>query len=164
MPSESATVRAAQTASILVSTLAGGANLALSFFVIPRLLESPTPLMLRQWANSFNVTKKVFPVLGHLAGLNFFYLAYKTKSRLFLTAGLLCASNAPYTLAVLMPTNRKLFAKVDEMRSMGATDEVVEIGAREETAKYLVDHWGILNLPRGLLLAAAGAVGLYASL
>ena len=164
MPSEAASLRAVQAISIFASTTASGASLALSFFLVPRLLESPTPLMLRQWVNSFNVTKKVFPVLGHLAGLSYFYLAYKTKSRLFLTAGVLCAGMTPYTFGVIMPTNRKLMAKADEMRSMGATDEVVEIGAREETAKYLVDHWGILNLPRGLMLAAAGAIGLYASL
>lgn len=41
---------------------------------------------------------------------------------------------------------------------------VTETEAREETARYLVDRWGFLNLARGLMLAAGGIVGLAASI
>lgn len=161
-------IRALQAGAIFASTSAGAAGVALSALIIPRLLESPTPLMLRQWANSFAVTKKVFPGIDGLAGVLYFALAYQfwgsTKSKLYVLAGGMCLSVFPYTLALVVPTNRKLFKKVEETKMLSATDEVVEPMKREETAKYLVDHWGILNLPRAVVVGAAGLVGLYASL
>ena len=42
-------IRAAQAAAIFLSAFSAGTNLSLSYFVVPRLLESPTPLMLQQW-------------------------------------------------------------------------------------------------------------------
>jgi len=42
-----------------------------------------------------------------------------------------------------MPTNNKLEAKEEETRMLEKTDEVVEIGLAGETAKVLVDRWGV---------------------
>lgn len=44
------------------------------------------------------------------------------------------------------------------------TDEVVEMGPREESAKYLVDWWGLVHLGRVVMVAVGGLVGLGASL
>jgi hypothetical protein len=43
---------------------------------------------------------------------------------------------------------------------MADTEEVTELGTKEESAKYLVDKWGLLNLGRAAMLAAAGVIGL----
>jgi hypothetical protein len=70
----------------------------------------------------------------------------------------------PFTFAVLMPTNNKLEAKEEESRTLEKTDEVVEIGlAGGETAKVLVDRWGVLNLGRVGMLIAASVVGIWTS-
>jgi len=70
----------------------------------------------------------------------------------------------PYTLFFMVPTNNKLFAKVEEVRGLKAEDTVVEIGLGGETAHQLLDWWGVLNLGRGALLATSGVLGLWLSL
>jgi hypothetical protein len=63
-----------------------------------------------------------------------------------------------------MPTNNKLEAKEEETRMLEKTDEVVEIGlAGRETAKVLVDRWGVLNLGRVGMLVTASVVGIWTS-
>ncbi|KKY35010.1 hypothetical protein UCDDA912_g04960 [Diaporthe ampelina] len=174
--SSSPAIRTTEAASIFLSTLTAGGNLALSILVVPRLLESPTPLMLRQWVNSYNLTKVMFPALGSLSGLSYLFLSYHhhssaaaTKAKAYLGAGLLCLSVMPYTWAFILPTNRKILRKAEEMRGLKAVEgvEVEEqgVGPRgEESAKWLVDHWGMLNLPRGVATAVAGMLGLAATM
>lgn len=174
--SSSPAIRTAEAASIFLSTLTAGGNLALSILVVPRLLESPTPLMLRQWVNSYNLTRVIFPALGSLSGLSYLFLSYHhhhssaaaAKARAYLGAGLLCLSVMPYTWAFIIPTNRKILRKAEEMGPLKAVEgvEVEEqgVGPRgEESAKWLVDHWGMLNLPRGIVPAVAGILGLAAT-
>lgn len=172
----SPTIRTAEAATIFISTLTAGGNLALSFLVVPRLLESPTPLMLRQWVNSYSITKVVFPALCSLSGLSYLFLSYHhhhsavaSKARAYLAAGLLCLSVMPYTGFLIVPTNKKILRKADEMKGMKAVEgmEVEEKGVGplgEESAKWLVDHWGMLNLPRGIVTAVAGMLGLAATI
>ncbi len=182
-------VRAAQAASIFVNATTAGASLGLSALLIPRFLEAPTPLMLRQWSNMFERTRRPFPAAAAAAAAGYFALAYyyafrtatgAVAGRLYALSGSLCIGIVPYTLVLIMPTNKKLFAKVDEVNKLGllAQDDVdnkahitqvkgelVETGQqKEETAKYLVDHWGILNVGRAGMLAAAAAIGLWVSL
>lgn len=46
---------------------------------------------------------------------------------------------------------------------MIVVDEPAEVLLRrEETTKYLVDHWGVLNLGRVAMVGAAGLAGLVA--
>lgn len=67
----------------------------------------------------------------------------------------------PYTLAVMVDTNKKLLAKVEETKTLGIKDEVVEVGLGNETAHKLVDSWGMLNLGRAVLLAVSSGVGVW---
>ena len=153
-------IRALQAATILASTAAGVGNASLSLFVIPRLLESPTPLMLRQWKNMHALTHLIFPPPIVLSGLAYFYLAYATRSRLYALAGALCAGATPWTWTLMMPLNRKLLRRAEDLHGLGADVEVADA----EGAKKLVDDWGIFNLPRGLSVFAAGVVGVCATL
>lgn len=70
----------------------------------------------------------------------------------------------PYTLIAMMPTNKKLLAKVDETKALGIKDEVVEAGLGNETAHKLVDSWGVLNLGRALMLIVGSLAGTWTAL
>ncbi|KAJ0122748.1 hypothetical protein J7T55_003264 [Diaporthe amygdali] len=175
MSQPSSAIRITEAATIFLSTITAAGNLSLSILVIPRLLESPTPLMLRQWVNSYSLNKVLFPSLGSLSGLAYLFLSYHhhlsaatAKSRAYLGAGLFCFSAIPYTWAFVLPTNRKILRKAEEMKGLKAVEgvEVEEkgVGPRgEESAKWLIDHWGMVNLGRGIVWAVAGMLGLAAT-
>ncbi|KAF9878007.1 hypothetical protein CkaCkLH20_04583 [Colletotrichum karsti] len=165
MSSRPPTLRNLQTSTVFVNTALAGLNLGLSVFVVPRLLESPTPLMLRQWTNMFKRTSRAFPPPVLFCVLSYWYLAYALrhlpgKAKLFATAGALCLSIGPWTRIFLVPVNKKLKAKAEETRDMG----IMAVGLtqeEEEGAKYLVDQWGLYNLGRSIALGLGGAIGLY---
>ncbi len=102
-------IRIAQTLGITVSALLAGNTLSLSFFLIPRLLESPTPLMLRQWKTMYITGRALVPPTTTLATLSYFYLSYNshtsstspftsnTASISYLVAGLLSIGVMPFT-------------------------------------------------------------------
>jgi hypothetical protein len=169
-------IRLAQTLGITTSLIFAGANASLSIFLIPRILESPTPLLLKQWNHTYERGKAIGPPFGVVAALSFFYLSYhfhtsstsafvnNTNAWGYLTAGLLSIGIVPYTMLVLMPTNDKMKKKADETKSLEKEDHVVEIGLGEETAHQLADWWGVLNLGRGAMLTASGVLGLWLAL
>ncbi|KAF6795917.1 DUF1772 domain-containing protein [Colletotrichum sojae] len=166
MSSSSPTLRVVQTSTVFVNTALAGLNLGLSVFVVPRLLESPTPVMLRQFANMFHRTSRTFPLPVVLCALSYWYAAYAARhapgnrSRLFAAAGALCLTIIPWTKAFMVELNKKLLAKAEETRDMG----IMAVGMtqeEEEGAKYLVDQWGLYNLGRSVAIGLGGAVGLY---
>ncbi|KAK0617965.1 hypothetical protein B0T17DRAFT_495184, partial [Bombardia bombarda] len=160
-------LRLAQATAIFLSAATAGANLSVSFFTIPRLLESPTPLMLRQWARLYASGKATMPAFAGAASLAYFFLAYHSQrvasssSKLYLLAGAASVGIVPYTLALMERTNRRLLKKTADAQGMRMSEELVEVGPREEGAKYLVDRWATLNLGRAALSAVAAGVGLY---
>ncbi|ORY68584.1 uncharacterized protein BCR38DRAFT_423781 [Pseudomassariella vexata] len=160
-------IRLAQATSILVATALAGANAGLSFFVIPRLLESPTPLMIRQWGNMFAITHRYLPSLFMLPGFINIWLAYRLpeKVRLYALAAGLSISISPYTMTIMRPINKKLEQKVKDVRVMdfGNRDVLAEEFGREETAHSLIDSWGVANLYLCSASFLAGTAGLYAA-
>lgn len=171
-------IRAAQATTVLLPTFTCGVNFAASFFLVPRLLESPTPLMVRQWLRFYNTASIFYPAMLQPAAAVLFFLSWHfrgmttfggggsifTRSRLYLCAGLLCLGPGPYTWFVIGPTNKKIMRKIEETKDMSLTEEVVETERqREDNAKWLVDHWGMLNLPRGIMMGLAGILGLVAA-
>ncbi|KAI0012163.1 hypothetical protein F4779DRAFT_569668 [Xylariaceae sp. FL0662B] len=163
------TLRVVQATTIVLGTTVSGLNAGLSFFVIPRLLESPAPLLLRQWDHNASIAKRLFPPTLLLPGLLNAYLAYKLpeKSRLYTLAAVLVLSISPYTYAFLMPINRKLSDKVQILGpgDTGARDVLIEEAAGgDETAHALLDKWGLLHLYRPAVAFLGGCIGLYAAL
>ncbi|KAK7908058.1 hypothetical protein PG985_015361 [Apiospora marii] len=171
-------LRALQATNAAVLTTTAGLNLGLSFFVVPRLLESPTPLMLRQWGRMFAATSRFFPPAMMVPGLAHAALAYyytvaattrgttqKGAAICNAVAALAALSVMPWTLGLLAPINEKLLRKVDEAQSLGAKEvEEREVGVEEEeTAHALVDRWALLNLYRGGAVLVSGCLGLYAA-
>jgi hypothetical protein len=133
-------LRLAQTLGITSSLLLGGLSAGMSFFTIPRLLESPTPLMLRQWRKMYIGGKHVAIPCAFLS--SDFFLAFSSFSSTnpfaggawnsvrwsYVLSGVLSAGIIPFTLVVLMPTNNKLERKEEETRALEKTDKVIEIG------------------------------------
>lgn len=71
----------------------------------------------------------------------------------------------PYTIFGMMPTNRKLFKKHDEMKGLDVGEKATEVGlAKGESAKELVDRWGMLNLGRSVFPLVGAVLGLWATL
>lgn len=162
-----AAIRYAQITAIFLSASLAGANLSLSAFVAPRILESPVPLMLRQWLHTYATGKVVFPPLCVATGAVYFYLANRlglagAVGKAYLAAGLLAAGIVPYTGALMMPVNNRLEARA---AGVAATEEEEETAwVAGEGSRYLVDRWATLNLGRSVMLALAAATGLVYSL
>ncbi len=70
-------IRAVQVAALFISTTMTGVSLSLSAFVIPRLLESPTSLMLQQFSRSLERGHRTMPPTSQAAALTYLYLAYR---------------------------------------------------------------------------------------
>lgn len=166
-------IRVAQTIGLTTASTIAGVSFAISALLVPRILESPTPLLLQQWKHSFVAGKKSLPPLAGLSSASFFYLAYKAhgtptmlprKWQLYLASGLLAVGIVPYTLLIMAPTNNKLLAKAEETSGLGIEDKIVEIGLGGETAHKLVDDWATLNVGRAFMLGLAAVIGTWNAL
>jgi hypothetical protein len=119
-------IRVAQCVGITTAAALAGANLSISFTTVPRLLESPPHLLLKQWSNLFNQGKAFFPLASLISAGSFFFLAYKETDKLKLkswaAAGALSVGIVPYTFLTMMYTNRKLLGKLDEAQGMVYSD------------------------------------------
>ncbi|KAL9943751.1 hypothetical protein D7B24_001823 [Verticillium nonalfalfae] len=155
---ESQTALLATTA--LASTTAAALNLSLSLILTPRLLELPTPLMLRAWQRAHARTEAPLPLSTLACGASYALLAHRTGSRALAAAAALCLSVLPWTRLLM---RRRLDAEIarlaDEANAARATQEVS--AAQEASAKWLVDQWGVYNLGRGVPVLVAGAIGVF---
>jgi hypothetical protein len=181
-PSSQLPIRIAQTLGITLSTFVAGSSITISTFLVPRLLESPAPLLLSQWTNLFHAGKVTAPPLSLISACTYFYLSYtKHTSYLYtgtgrdrfavwsyLVAGLLSVGIIPYTLLVMGDTNRKLLQQrqsLDYTRELNIKeDEITQQYKDNKTVHELVDWWGVLNLGRGLMLTISGVLGTWVAL
>ncbi|KAK4042211.1 hypothetical protein C8A01DRAFT_14164 [Parachaetomium inaequale] len=166
------TLRLTQGTALLLSTLSSGVSLTLSTFLVPRLLESPTPLMLTQWRRTYTRGASTVPFAAVAAAAGYIYLGLRTpglglcRSRLYLAAAALTVGIAPYTQLVMGGTNGEL-KRLEQRAAVEA--EMVELPAEviaeeERGAKALVDWWGVLNLGRTGLLVGGAVCALVATL
>ncbi|ATZ51124.1 hypothetical protein BCIN_06g05570 [Botrytis cinerea B05.10] len=118
-------IRVAQCVGITAAGALAGANLSISFIAVPRILESPPHLLLKQWNNMFQQGKAFFPFASLIPTGSFFFLAYKQtdklKMKLFGAAGALAFGMVPYTVLFMLYTNSKLLGKVDEAQASYAS-------------------------------------------
>jgi hypothetical protein len=166
-------IRLAQAIGLTMSSALAGSTLAISAMLVPRLLESPSPLLLKQWKHTFEAGKASIPPLASICTLSFGYLAYEAKRtpntlphvwKIYAASALLCIGIVPYTLTALASTNNKLLNKAEETRVLRAEDKIVEVGLGGESAHQLVDKWATLNLGRAIMLATAAVLGTWATL
>jgi hypothetical protein len=177
MPSDTPlTIRLVQTVGITASSWLASQVASFSIFTISRLLESPTPLMLRQWKGMFYAGKSVGQPGGIVIALSYFYLAYASHtssavpftsnftSISYAVSGLLSIAIVPYTLTVLMPTNLAIFKLEEEVSRAEKEGKSVQASAGEETAQVLLKRWAALNLGRAFLVTASAVLGVWTTI
>ncbi|KAI2622430.1 hypothetical protein GGR54DRAFT_63598 [Hypoxylon sp. NC1633] len=169
------TLRLLQATAITVLTSSAGLSASLSLFTIPRLLTSPTPVLIRQFnamlaaAHAYLPLPLVLPSLAHL------YLAWALpgKTRLYVVAAVLSLTTLPWTSVAMLPLNRAMARKLEvlDAADVGVGDVLVDEmagssarGGQDETAHALADSWATRNLYRPAVALAAGCIGLYAAL
>lgn len=141
--------------------------------MVPSLLLAPTPLLLRQWRHMYDRGKVVGPPTSLVAAFSYGYLAYKQyntplstnhpRGELYAIAALLTVCVAPYTLLFMLGTNGKLQDACEEMQGF-AVGEEVEAKGKRESARQLLDWWGVLNAGRASMSLVAAVLGSWASL
>jgi hypothetical protein len=166
-------IRLAQTIGLTTTAAAAGLSFSASAWVVPRILESPSPLLLRQWKHAFEAGKATMPPLSAVCTLCFGYLAYKARNlpdalsykwKMYVVSGLLTIGIVPWTIVVMAPTNKKLLDKAEETSSLAIDDKIVEVGLGGESAHQLVDKWATLNLGRSIMLAVAAVLATWTTL
>ncbi|KAB5549984.1 hypothetical protein GE09DRAFT_1128591 [Coniochaeta sp. 2T2.1] len=165
-------IRCLQTATTLNTGILTGVALSLSSIGVSLALESPTTFtVLRQWSFLLRSSRLLFSAaVPVLVGLPYAFLAFtfrpaastSTKAMLYLLSAALCLGPVPYGRLFMRETEEKLEGKAAAGLSVGAEAAELKL-KREETAKYLVDHWGVLNLGRVAMVLGAGLAGLGAS-
>ncbi|KAF4630862.1 hypothetical protein G7Y89_g7276 [Cudoniella acicularis] len=167
-------IRLTQVLGLTTTSILVGTSLEMSYLFVPRILQSPPDLLLRQWARMYHLMKKVAPSMASVAGLAWLYLAYRTpaKASQYIAAGVLNLAIMPYTVIFMLGTNSKLLAlekrqnlgtlelgEDGAISGAGALGTQGEVGVKSETVHSLVDWWGVLNMGRSALALASAALG-----
>lgn len=123
-------LRVLQFAVLLSSSGFAGIEVALSYFLVPRLLESPTPVLLKQMSRHVELGRAVLRPVALGTALGYFGLSYGVWRRagpggeraalLYAVAGALSMAMAPYTVFLVLPINDKV---VERAREAGVLDE-----------------------------------------
>lgn len=159
-------LRAAAATATVLAIGSGSVNAALTFLLIPRLLELPEPLNVRGWSGMFNVTKWWVAGPMVLSGLGFCGVAgglrhhARTAALLYSAAGALCLSVVPFTRLVVLPTIHQLYRKVEAVKDWQPDRETEDDEGQSSHA--LIKRWGTFNLGRAIPVLSAGLIGLYA--
>ena len=128
--------------------------------------------MVRQWRVSFDRGKLLNPGIALVSIFSYAYLSYTfygtlnhPKAEMYGLSALATFGIWPYTIFGMLPTNRKLHKKHDEMKGLDVGEKATEVGlAKGESTKELVDKWGVLNVGRGLFPLLGAVLGLWTTL
>ncbi|KAI9847679.1 MAG: hypothetical protein M1837_001927 [Sclerophora amabilis] len=166
-------IRVAQALGITTSAFISGLTFANSYQSIPPTLQSPAPLLLRQWRYQFNFGVRTVPPLVLAVFAQMSYVAYyyyhlddpseAVKWTYFMAAGIATFSNIPFTFAFIMPTTKSI-AKQEEIMASGVKNGVTDIGRGNGSPHDLVARWGKLSAVRGWLELTGAVIGFYALL
>jgi hypothetical protein len=129
--------------ALVFAALFAGAAFYINFAEQPARLNLEPKQLLKQWAPSYKsgfIMQSTLAVLSGLAGI---YTYTQTQDWRWIIGAVLILANWPYTLLVIMPTNKKLLA-------------TNEADINENTVQ-LIRHWGKLHAVRTILgLSATG--------
>ncbi|KAK8016486.1 hypothetical protein PG993_014675 [Apiospora rasikravindrae] len=142
--------------NILSSAVIAGATASLSAFAVPAVLNTgaSTDVMLRQWFSIFH-RGKLIPIAAVATGLSHVAVSYGRWAagrqwRGFALGGALTAALIPFTVALVMPTNRELAAAEAHGSSKKSR-------MSDDKVRQLIRSWRDRNVIRCFLpLAGAG--------
>ena len=84
------------------------------------------------------------------------------KAELYGVCALSNLSIWPWTMVVMMPTNKKLLRKYDEAGKVSNNGEITEVGqAKGESTKELIDWWSTMNFVRGCMPLVGAVLGVW---
>ena len=149
-----------------------GSILSISLFGVHSILLAPSPVLARQWQSSFDRGKIINPAVALVSIFSYAWLSYKLygtlnhpKAEMYALSALLTFGIWPWTIIIMMPTNKKLFKKYAEMKNLSVEEKATEVGLpKGESTKELVDWWGVLNAWRSVMPLAGAVLGLWATL
>ena len=112
------------------------------------------------------------PAIALVSVVSYGYLSYRLygtlnhpKAEMYGLSALATLGIWPYTIFGMMGTNQKLLKKHDDMKGLAVGEKVTEVGlAKGESAKELLDRWGMLNLGRAVFPLVGAVLGLWATL
>ena len=136
--------------ALIVAALFAGAAIYVSVAEQPARLTLDTPALLTEWKPSYSrgaAMQAPLALIGFLLGL---VAWWQTGRWPWLLGAALLMANWPYTLIVIMPTNRKL----QEASPANPPPE----------SRSLVEKWGALHAGRTALGLAATLIFLWASM
>ncbi|QDS71913.1 hypothetical protein FKW77_000447 [Venturia effusa] len=156
---------AAQLVGLFAVAYLVGQEAATVYLHTPSLLESPAPLLARQWLKTHLRSRAITTSASVTLALLFAYLTStsNTSSRkFFLTSSLLLLLQFPYSELLLGPYNRRLSAKAESMATTASDDVQAEADMSPgDTVHELVDRWANLYFGKVVLILGAGASALY---
>jgi len=127
--------------ALIAAALFTGAALYITVAEQPARMRLDAPAMLAQWQPSYQraaLMQATLAILGGLFGLLAFFHAYDWR---FVLGAALILANWPYTIFVIMPTNRQLKA--------------ISPAQADDRVRDLIRQWGLLHLVRVALGALA---------
>ncbi|KAK7984867.1 hypothetical protein PG996_005897 [Apiospora saccharicola] len=146
--------------NIISSAVIAGATASLSAFAIPAVLNAgaTTDVMLRQWFSIFH-RGKIIPIAAVATGLSHAVVSYGRWAagrqwRGFALGGALTAALIPFTIALVMPTNRALAAA----EAHGSSKES---RMSDDKVRQLIRSWRDRNTIRCFLPLAGAAFALW---
>lgn len=166
--------------------------------MIPTLLLPPPPSkkpeqkraishITHQWLHAYDMGKHIYPSIVASSALAFTYLAYAQRSRadkfpprLYLAAAAMSLAIVPYTLGVMMPTNKRLQGRAkrdikagyeSEQAAEGkegppdvSEEEIIQREKEDEEIPGLMVKWAWLNAIRGAFPLMGAVIGVTAAL
>jgi len=134
--------------ALVIAAFFAGAAFYINFAEQPARLNLEPKQLLKQWAPSYKSGFIMQSTLAVLSGLAAIYAYTQTQDWRWILGAVLILANWPYTLFVIMPTNKKLL--------------LTQEADINSTTVDLIRHWGKLHAVRTILGLSATCVFVWA--